>query len=260
MLDDVKQIFICNDTITGIFSAIYDAWKTGHDIDHIGIAIIDNYEQTLFCTYEKVIETSQKAVAVENLIKKNLGMDAYMDIFYATVSVDKSKGNAILGAMLEAKQIPNSKKIMDHLSNAYVRKVFELSRNVAHEAHLFTGFVRFRELSNKVLFSEITPKNQILVCIADHFADRLPLENWMIYDKTNKVFLVHQAGKKWVLVIGEEPDLNMITEISDSEQHFAQLWNGFCKSISIEERYSIHRQKSHLPLRYQQDMVEFQIK
>ena len=23
----MKQIFVCNDTVTGIFSAIYDAWK-----------------------------------------------------------------------------------------------------------------------------------------------------------------------------------------------------------------------------------------
>lgn len=25
----MKKIYVCNDTITGIFSAIYDAWKDG---------------------------------------------------------------------------------------------------------------------------------------------------------------------------------------------------------------------------------------
>ena len=27
----MKKIYVCNDTITGIFSAIYDAWKEGRE-------------------------------------------------------------------------------------------------------------------------------------------------------------------------------------------------------------------------------------
>lgn len=47
----------------------------------------------------------------------------------------------------------------------------------------YEEFIRFRELENGILFSEITPKAQILTCVADHFEDRFPLENWIIYDK-----------------------------------------------------------------------------
>lgn len=35
----MKKIYICNDDITGIFSAIYDAWKTKLREDQLGIAI-----------------------------------------------------------------------------------------------------------------------------------------------------------------------------------------------------------------------------
>ena len=35
----MKQIFVCNDTITGIFSAIYDAWKIVLSSGETGIAL-----------------------------------------------------------------------------------------------------------------------------------------------------------------------------------------------------------------------------
>ena len=41
----MKKIYVCNDTITGIFSAIYDAWKEGREEKECGIAIKDVYKR-----------------------------------------------------------------------------------------------------------------------------------------------------------------------------------------------------------------------
>lgn len=41
------------------------------------------------------------------------------------------------------------------LSHPGVEKVFELSRSVGNEAHIFLEFVRFRELQNHVLYARI---------------------------------------------------------------------------------------------------------
>ena len=199
----MKQVYICYDTITGIFSAIHDAWKESRD-GEAGIALRGCMTPQLFCEYRETEESEKKSIAVERLIKQNLGYNTYWDIYHALLAEDSEKADAVYNAMLAARTIKDSRKIMEHLSNPFVAKVFELSRSVANEAHLFTEFIRFRELENKVLLSEIAPKGQVLTCIADHFTNRFPLENWMIYDKTHKVFLVHQAGKSWVLVQGEE--------------------------------------------------------
>ena len=48
----MKKIYVCNDTITGIFSAIYDAWKEGREEKECGIAIKGMLEQELFCEYK----------------------------------------------------------------------------------------------------------------------------------------------------------------------------------------------------------------
>src|SRR5699024_11655549 len=118
------------------------------------------------------------------MIKKYLGYNAYWDIYHALLSDDEEKGTAVFKSMQESRRIGDSRKIMDHLGNPDVAKVFALSRSVSNEAHLYEEVIRFRELKNGILFSEIAPKSQILTCVADHFSDRFSLDNWMIYDKT----------------------------------------------------------------------------
>ena len=82
----MKQIFVCNDTITGIFSAIYDAWKIVLSSGETGIALKGMMNQELFCEYTESAESEKKAIAVENMIKKNLGMEVYRNIYYAILA------------------------------------------------------------------------------------------------------------------------------------------------------------------------------
>ena len=50
-----------------------------------------------------------------------------------------------------------------------VSETLRISNYVKHEAHRFKGFVRFKELDNKILYAEIEPDNNILPLIKDHF-------------------------------------------------------------------------------------------
>lgn len=253
----MKKVYICNDHITGLFSAVYDAWLDDRDEGNVGIAFRGLMEQELFCEYIEVEEAERKVRAVERLIQKHLGTQAYMDISQAVLAHDKDKGNAVIGTMLAARKIPDSTKIMNHLGNASVEKVFELSRQVGGEAHQFKGFLRFRELASGLLFAEIEPKSQILTCIAGHFSDRLPLENFMVYDRTHNIFLVHQAGSQWILVQHDEVDFEKLNNVSEAQKEYEKLWKGFVKSISIKERENLGLQRQNLPLRYRRDIVEF---
>ncbi|MCI8836306.1 MAG: DNA metabolism protein [Ruminococcus sp.] len=255
----MKKVYICNDTITGIFSALYDAWKESRDKD-AGIALRGMLETQLFCEYTEVVEEERKALAVERLIQNHLGYDAYWDIYHALLSEDPQKADAVFHVMQTARTIRNSKKVMEHLTDSYVIHVFELSRKVANEAHQFLEFIRFRELQNGVLFSEITPKNRVLSCVADHFSDRFPLENWMIYDKTHEEMIVHQAKRRWVYVVGEELNWKEVEKCSLAEEQFKNLWKVFFEAIAIQERKNPICQRTHLPIHFRQDMTEFQKK
>lgn len=227
-------------------------------MDSLGIVLRGTIDQELFCEYHEVEESEKKVMAVENLIKKHLGYNTYWDIYHAVLSDDEDKGNAILGTMLEARKLANSKKIMEHLTHPKVHKVFELSRKVANEAHYYREIIRFKELENGILFAQIEPKAQILACIGDHFGNRFPLENWMIYDQTHHMFLVQQKEKKWILVVGEQFNQEVVHKVSTREGTYVKLWKTFFESIAIKERESYERQRQHLPLRYRKHITEFQ--
>ena len=47
----IKRIYLCEDNVTGLFSAIYDAWREGRTQENAGIALKGFVEQELFCEY-----------------------------------------------------------------------------------------------------------------------------------------------------------------------------------------------------------------
>lgn len=252
----MKKLYLCEQTMNGIYSALYDAWKFSRN-EEAGIAFKDSVELQLFCEYIEVTEDEKKCAAIDRMIRKHLGERVYWDFYHALLSEDPLRADAVFRVMQAARRVKDSHRIMDHLTDPAVEKVFELKRSVANEAHLFVEFIRFRELENGVMFSEITPKNRVLTCFGDHFSDRFPLENWMIYDKTHKEILLHRAKMPWVLVEGEEVDLELASQVTEHEQGYEELWKGFLEAVTIRERTNPVCQRNHLPLHFRKDMVDF---
>ena len=79
----------------------------------------------------------------------------------------------------------------------------------------------------------------------------------MIYDKTHKQFLIHEKQKKWILVSGEDLDIEESKKTSYAESVFVELWKGFFESISIKERENYRLQRQNLPIRFRKNMTEF---
>lgn len=260
----MRIIYVCEDSLTGIFSGIYEVWKRKMTAEEAGLEVGDSFERRLFCEYIFCKAEERKALAVIRMIQKNLGADVYEKISYALLSADRRKAEMVFRAMLEAKKLSRKDRLMEHLGNEAVRAVFGMYRQVANEAHHYKGFVRFRELKNKTLFAKIEPKHAVLPCIAEHFADRFPQENWVIYDKTHEVFLIHEKGKRYyflqqyMCMKGDSgSDQNIAGGFSEEEMDYEALWKEFVQSISVAERENRALQNQNLPLRFRTNLVEF---
>lgn len=260
----MRIIYVCEDSLTGIFSGIYEVWKRKMTAEEAGLEVGDSFERRLFCEYIFCKAEERKALAVIRMIQKNLGADVYEKISYALLSADRRKAEMVFRAMLEAKKLSRKDRLMEHLGNEAVRAVFGMYRQVANEAHHYKGFVRFRELKNKTLFAKIEPKHAVLPRIAEHFADRFPQENWVIYDKTHEVFLIHEKGKRYyflqqyMCMKGDSGSAQNITGgFSEEEMDYEALWKGFVQSISVAERENRALQNQNLPLRFRTNLVEF---
>lgn len=260
----MRIIYVCEDSLTGIFSGIYEVWKRKMTAEEAGLEVGDSFERRLFCEYIFCKAEERKALVVIRMIQKNLGADVYEKISYALLSADRRKAEMVFRAMLEAKKLSRKDRLMEHLGNEAVRAVFGMYRQVANEAHHYKGFVRFRELKNKTLFAKIEPKHAVLPCIAEHFADRFPQENWVIYDKTHEVFLIHEKGKRYyflqqyMCMKGDSGSAQKIAGgFSEEEMDYETLWKGFVQSISVAERENRALQNQNLPLRFRTNLVEF---
>ncbi len=143
--------------------------------------------------------------------------------------------------------------IVDMLVEPCVDRMMKALRHMWGEAHLLTGFVRFREFGG-ALIATIAPKNRVLKLIAPHFSQRFAQEMFMIYDEVHKEALVHQRGRTGIYpIINYEPPA-----MNDPEREITSLWQHYFKAISIQARENPTCQRSHMPKRYWKHMVETQ--
>lgn len=141
------------------------------------------------------------------------------------------------------------------LSYAYgdsdVAPLLEAERQIFHEAHLFSGFIRFADIGG-ALVSTISPKNYVLPFIARHFILRFKGESFMIFDKTNKAALTYSGGKAEIISV----DSVELPEYPESELRYQALWKRFYDTIAIEARINPRCRMTHMPKRYWENMLE----
>lgn len=255
-------LFVCEDSIDGIFTGIYDAWASRLGHDNVGLRVEGQMNLELFAEYREVQTDPQKAEKVARSVRGKMGQDAYKTVYQAALSCRPEKADAIyrvvVRGMKNSVTPQEARQIIWNLQDSNVCLLFELARKVGNEALRYLEFVRFKELSNGVLFSEIQTENYVLPMVGDHFADRFPNENFMIYDNTHNDCLIHGKQRQWFILRNTQPDKKAEEKISDREEEFQNLWRGFCDSIAIESRKNLKLQQQFWPLKFRKWMTEGQ--
>lgn len=255
--------FICENSIEGIFTGVYDAWasKYGHKNIRLVTGNVDNYE--LFQEYITVIPDTVKSQKVARTLMERFGSKVYEDICHAILSNELTtrkhgpdKADCIYRTILLGFSMKDGSRVMTALGEPYVHRVFELSRATYAESHHLLGFLRFSELENGVLFSTIHPRNNVLPVLGEHFTDRLPQENFIIYDENRQLCVIHRASKNFLIVDASNLDQNIIKRYSEKELEYRKLWCGFFESIAIEARKNPALQSQNIPKRFWKDTVE----
>ena len=163
-------------------------------------------------------------------------------IYYVYLSEEEHKELIIFYFLLNAQK--------------YQDKIF-LMRNlkcVSNENHKLKGFTRFKEINNHILYAEISPTNNILPLLSNHFANRLKNEYWIIKDIERNIYSIYDT-KKYYIISGKNINLKDIT-IDDTEQEIENLWQSFFDTIGIEARKNIRCQMNFMPKKYWKYITE----
>lgn len=251
-------VYQCEDSLESIFTAIYNAYEEKRNHRDTRIQLDDDLQ--LFAEYVKVNTDWNKAAKVMGTLERQFGEENYLWLCYALASPAEDKAQAVYQTVVDGLQRKAARgHLFDNLANSYVNRAFVLARSANGESLHYKGFVRFAELDNGILYSKFEPKNNIITFLMPHFADRFPMENFMLYDGIRGILGIHPAGRQWYLVRGsEDPEEMESFGLSDKEKVYADLFRYFCYKIGIEERKNPKLQRNMLPLRFRANMVEFQ--
>lgn len=246
------------DSAESIFTAIYDAWNSKFGHNNIEIRVLSGENEgnlELFCEYIYVGEEEEKVSKVMKAVENKISSQALEIILTATCSCEMDKADAIYRFLILGFSMGRS--VVDYTSNDIVLKIFNINRNIGNETHHFKGFIRFTEIENKILLGKITPKNDIIRLLAPHFSDRLGLENFILFDEKRKTAIIHRSGYPWVYTNAEDFNISSFSRETKEEIEFAKLWKTFFNTIAIEERKNPKLQRSNIPLRFRENMLEF---
>lgn len=258
-----KKIFVCEDTIEGIFTAVYDAYSAviKHEFSHNDVEIIAGEITSfqLFADYIDVITNKEKASKVTKSICEKMGYCTYESLYFASTVDDDDKATDIYFTIVEGFNLKDSFKILDLWTNQHVSNVLALKRKASNEFCRWREFLQFRELENGILYSKIGPICNILPLLSSHFENRIPKENFIIHDEIRDLFLVHEASHKCVLVNGNSfiENREILEQTSDNDKIICALFKEFVETIAIKERINPKLQQQLMPLRIQKYKIEF---
>ena len=237
-------IFVCRDSLEGILCGVYDAWTSRLGHANVGLELENRGNIRMFCEYRQVEETEEKTEKVIDSIRKRAGQEAYEMVFRASLSREEEKADRIYRFLVYALNYRGDITRMLQIPAVY--EIFSMNRNVGNEAHLLIEFARFSNTEEGVLLCTVGPKNDVIVLMAPHFADRLGKS------------VIHKADLGWLMMQTDSEEWKSRLRAGTDQKEFEKLWKTFHSSIAIGERTNYVCQRGHLPLRFRPYMTEFQ--
>ena len=250
--------YVYDGSFNGLITCIYNAYYDKVSTEEIYIVSeTEDYSQSALFDREVAVETSEeKAKRVMSALIKKVSYDVYYNIYMVYLSYYPQKGELIYRYVKMCFSM--GKKVLSHISHPVVAEINRISRRVSGEKHKYLGFIRFAQIESGAYFSKINPENNQLELIAPHFLERMPNENWIIYDERRGLACVHKRNEGFMITDDIPLDIfNNIDKLSTKEElTYNELWKAFFNTIGIKERYNPRCQRNLMPKRYWENMLE----
>lgn len=259
-MDKEIRVYQCEDSAYGVLSAVYEAGISGYGHDYIRIEI-SNPEMpadfSLFSHYITVDTSFEKAESVMKAVRRKISTQAFRYMMNAAVSDFADRGDVIYQFVTYGFTMGD--KVCYALQLPFVARIFEIDRAVVNVAHYSREFLRFKQVRKtpSLLFAVYEPKHGVTSLIADHFADRFPEENFVIYDKKRREAAIHKPGASWFLWRLTPQEALQFDHLDELEEEYVDLWKVFFHTIAIEERHNSCLQRQHMPLHYRKHVTEW---
>ena len=111
-------------------------------------------------------------------------------------------------------------------------------------------------MKNNFYYGEISPTNNIIGILANHFSKRLKEDNWIIKDTGRGIYAIYD--KKKVIYLTDQEIVELDLETSENERLIEDLWKTFHKTVAIKARENKRCQQNFMPKKYWKNMLEME--
>jgi len=246
----MNNIYIYDGGFISFISLVVELLKRKIVPDDIKLA--DSYEIGLF-DKEVFLKVESGKQNIE-LIKKKLSKEALYCIYNVFLSNNKNKEMIIYDFLINYFKYNN--KVFGMIRIASVNESIKISKYVREETHKLKGFLRFKKMKNNFYYGEISPTNNVIGFLSNHFRKRLKEDCWIIKDTNRGIYAIYDKKKVIYLTNNEVISLNL--ESSDSEELIEDLWKTFHKTVAIASRENRRCQQNFMPKKYWKNMLEME--
>ncbi|MCR4603713.1 MAG: TIGR03915 family putative DNA repair protein [Prevotella sp.] len=259
--------YIFDRTFDGVLSAVFDAYFRHQSPD---LLLGKGDQLPLFCeeTYE-VTTSGEKAQRVWKGLEKKLSKEALHLIMVSWQSEEKELSTPLLHYIYKVFAPRNSatasKDSIEHnYADPDVLYVRNTARRVLHEQLRMKQFIRFQKAKDGTYLAVVSPDNDVLPLVINHFQDRFNDQPWLIYDAKRHYGYNHD-GKTVVRITFEDEAAvpfnlengKLNDEVLSSDDRLLQdLWRTYFKAICIKERLNPRKQLNDMPRRYWKYLTE----
>ena len=246
----MNNIYIYDGGFISFISLVVELFKRKIIPDDIKLA--DSYEIGLF-DKEVILKVESEKQNIE-LIKKKLSKEALYCIYNVFLSNNKNKEMIIYDFLINYFKYNN--KVFGMIRIASVNESIKISKYVREETHKLKGFLRFKKMKNNFYYGEISPTNNVIGFLSNHFRKRLKEDCWIIKDTNRGIYAIYD--KKKVIYLTNDEVISLNLESSDSEELIEDLWKTFHKTVAIASRENRRCQQNFMPKKYWKNMLEME--
>ena len=236
-------------SLDGFLSVVYSNYYDKRHYDYVFEDTV--YQQQLDADYFYVPADMPRAVKVMEAVGKRISPEAQSKLCHCCMGSEENRYTALINYIRLG--FKTGEGVDNYLQNPHVLKVHKQVQYVRHEAHLLTGFCRFAETKSGVYYAAISPVNNVISILAEHFRDRFMNQPWIIHDTGRRIAAVYDCRE---YIIAPAP-AGANVDCSKDEALFQELWQTFFDTIAIKERVNKNLQRQLIPLHFRKHVTEF---
>ena len=243
--------YIYDGSFTGFLTTAYHVLKNKEKPARI--VRKEDHRQALFGSTMEIESDEDKADRLSEAIREEISHKSFKYLHHAFLSEYEDIELTILDSLVIC--FKENKKIEECSLNESIKEIKKAAGKVRRENHRYKGLLRFRQLSDGSLYAPFNPEHNITGLLIPHFASRLSTEEGMIHDRERDTAAIFSRGEWELLDAGGLPTPDT-GDYAREEENYQQLWRTFFDFIAIEERKNPELQKSLMPKKYRDYLVE----